>query len=370
MTVRQSWVIAILVLVGTVFAFNFIGKGKERVKKDIDASVKVAMYQVIKNDKLPLTIEASGQLKPKNTYDMYSEVTGVLKASRKEFRTGTTFRKGELMISIDDSEVKAQLYSQRSEFQNLITSLLPDIKIEFPAEFDKWESYLNSFEIEKSTKILPEVASNKEKYFVSGKKIFTQFYSIKNLEARYAKYNLRAPFTGIVTETNLKPGGLVRSGQKMGVFSNMDSYELEISVKSKDAGFINLKDEVDIFSSDRSKTWKGKVVRINGAIDLNSQTVSIFVETKGEGLKAGMYLDVAMKSTPIDNATLLPRNIIHNNNFIYLIRDNTLVEYEINSVKVNEKSVMVDNLKNDDLLLVRNISGAFSGMEVNPKLIK
>jgi multidrug efflux pump subunit AcrA (membrane-fusion protein) len=370
MTVRKSWIIAVAIIVTTFFAFRSISKAKQKVKKTGKEVVKVAIYKVVKNQKLPLIVEASGQLKPKHTFDMYSEVTGVLKSGGKEFRTGTKFRKGELMIHIDDSEVKAQLYSQRSEFQNLITSLLPDIKIEFPSEFKKWENYLINFEIEKKIKPLPKVSSKKEKYFVSGKKVFTQYYAIKNLEARYAKYNLYAPFAGIVTETNLKPGGLVRSGQKMGVFSNMESFELEVSVKASDIIYVNIGDNVKIYSSDKTNAWNGKVMRINGAIDLKTQTVSVFVEVNGEGLKAGMYLDVELESMPINHSILLSRNILHNNTFVYLVKDSVLVEYEINPVKFSEKSVMIDNLKDGAKLVFRNIPGAFPGMRVNPKEIK
>jgi len=366
MTVRKTWIIAVLILVGTVFAFKYISKRKKGVKKNIDKVEKVAMYKIVKNEKLPLIVEASGQLAPKNTFDLYSEVTGVLKSGGKEFRTGTRFRKGELMLKIDDSEAKAQLYSQRSDFQNLITSLLTDIKIEFPSEFNKWENYLNNFEIEKSIRPLPKLSSKKEKYFVSGKKVITQYYAIKNLEARYAKYSIRAPFNGVVTETNVKPGGLVRGGQKMGVFSNMDLFELQVSVKASDMRYISVGDNVRILASGVADPWKGKIVRINGAIDLNSQTVSVFIETKGKGLTAGMYLDVEMESMPVNHSTLISRNILHDNTFVYLVKDSTLVEYKINPVKFNEKTVMVDNLNDGDSLVVRNISGSFPGMKVNP----
>ena len=370
MTVRKSWVIAVVVLVATFFAFKLISEGKSGVSKSTKKADKVAMYKIVKNTKQPLVIEASGQLKSKHTYDMYSEVTGVLKVGGKEFRTGTRFRKGELMIRIDDSEVKAQLFSQRSDFQNLVTSIIPDIKIEFPNEFSKWETYLNEFEIENNIKSIPELSSTKEKYFISGKKIFTQYYAIKNLEARYNKYNLRAPFNGVVTQTSLKPGGLVRSGQKMGVFSNMDTFELEVSVKASEAKYINTGDEVEIFSSDYIHTWKGKVVRINGAIDLNSQTVSVFIETKGKDLKDGMYLSVELKSKPIDNAILISRSILHNNSFVYLVKDSALVETKINPVKYNEKTVVVDNILDGAKLVSRNISGSFPGMRVTPKEVK
>ena len=370
MTIRKSWIIAVLVIIATVFTFKYVSKGKDKVKKIGHDTTKVAMVEVVKNIQLPILVTASGQLKSKNTYDMYAEVTGVLKAGGKEFRTGTQFRKGEVMIRIDDSEVQAQLFSQRSEFQNLITSLLTDIKIEFPSEFNKWESYLNSFEIEKNIKGLPEVSSKKEKYFVSGQKVFSQYYSIKNLEARYNKYKLRAPFSGIVTETNIKPGGLVRSGQKMGVFSNMGLYELEISIKASDLKYISIGNDVDIETSDKKEIHKGKIVRINGAIDLNSQTVSVFIDTKGKGLKAGMYLDATIHSSPIDKAVLLSRNILHNNTFIYLVKDSTLVDFEVNPVKFNEKSVLVDNLVDGETYLTRNISGSYPGMKVKPQQVK
>lgn len=370
MTVRKSWVIAAVVLIATIFAFKLISGGKSGVSKNTKKADKVAMYKIVKNTQQPLIIEASGQLKSKHAFGIYSEVTGVLKVGGKEFRTGARFRKGESMIRIDDSEVKAQLFSQRSVFQNLVISIIPDIKIEFPDEFTKWESYLNEYEIEKDIKPLPKLSSTKEKYFISGKKIFSEYYSIKNLEARYSKYNLRAPFNGVVTKTNLKPGGLVRSGQEMGVFSNMSAFELEVSLKTSEAKYINTGDEVEIFSSDHTHTWKGNVVRVNGAIDLNSQTVSVFIETKGKYLKDGMYLSVILKSKPIDHAILISRSILHNNSFVYLIKDSTLVETKINPIKYNEKTVVVDNILDGTKLVSRNISGSFPGMRVIPKEVK
>lgn len=370
MTIRKSWILAILVVVATYFAYSYVSNGKKRMTKNKGETLKVALVETVKNQKLPLTIDASGQLRAKNTFELYSEVTGVLKNEKKEFRTGTIYRKGEIMIRVDDTEAKAQLFSQRSDFMNTVTGILPDIKIEFPSEFEKWKSYLKDFEIEKSIMPLPEVSSDKEKYFVSGKKIFTQFYSIKNLEARYAKYILRAPFNGIVTQTDINPGGLVRSGQKIGVFSNMDIFELEVSVKASDMVYIAVGDDVDIFSHDGKKLAVGKISRINEAIDLNSQTVSVFVETKGKALKAGMYLDVEIQSDPVENALLIERDILHNNTFVYLVKDSILVEKRIEAVKFNKKTVLVNNFTNGDKLVMRNISGAYPGMKVIPKKIK
>jgi len=367
MNFRKSWILAVIIIIVTVFVFRDVSKGKKKMPKTHKESRKVVFYDIIKNQSLPLIIEASGQLNAKNTLDLYSEVTGVLRPSGKEFRTGTIYRKGEVMIRVDDTEVKANLLSQRSEFMNLITSILPDINIEFPQEFDKWKNYLSSFEIEEGIKTLPATATDKEKYFISGKRIFTQYYAIKNLEARYAKYVLRAPFNGIVTQANINPGGLVRSGQKIGVFSNMDLFELEISVKAKEAGHLRIGNLVEIFSHEHNKLSEGKIVRINEAIDLNTQTVAVFIHTSGKELRAGMYLDVEVQTHPIENSSLISRNILHNNTFVYLVEDSALVEFKIHAVKFNNKTVLVDNLSDGSKLVSRSLSGAYPGMNVIPK---
>ena len=367
MNFRKSWILAVIIILVTAFAYQKISEGKKQIPKGHTDSRKVVFYDIVKNQSLPLVVEASGQLNAKNTFDLYSEVTGVLRPSGREFRTGTIYKKGEVMIRVDDTEVKANLLSQRSEFMNLITSILPDIKIEFPEEFDKWKNYLSSFEIEESIKPLPVPATDKEKYFISGKKIFTQYYAIKNLEARYAKYVLRAPFNGIVTEANINPGGLVRSGQKIGVFSNMDLFELEISVKANEADHLKIGDFVEIFSHDHKKLSEGEIIRINEAIDLNTQTVAAFIQTSGKDLRAGMFLDVEIQTDPIDNASLISRDILHNNSFVYLVEDSALVEFKINAVKFNNKTVLVNNIADNAKIVSRSLSGAYPGMKVLPK---
>lgn len=364
---RKSWIIALTLSVITAVAYVKISEAKKKVPKNKTATIAVALYKTVSNEEVAINIQASGKLEAKNTFSLYSEVTGVMLKNRKEFRKGTHYKKGELIYKVDDSEIKGQLYSMRSDFLKTLTSVMPDLRIEFPNEYEKWQKYLNQFEIERTIRTLPILNSDKEKYFVSAKNIFSLYYSIKNLEARFSKYSIRAPFNGVITEANIKPGGLVRSGQNIGTFTNDDEFELEVQVKSRDASHIAVGNAVEVISSDKNKVWSGVITRVNTTLDMNSQTVSVFVETKGEGLKPGMFLDVNIKSTPNDNATHISRSIIHNRKFVYLVKDSTLVEFEINPVKYTEKEVIVDNLIEGEMLVTNNILGAYPGMKVNPK---
>ena len=368
MTVRKTWIIAILLLIAGVFGFNYIAKMKKAPKKQVNKTRVIAPYLVVKNKTIPLTIEGSGQVRAKDRIDIYAEVSGVLQKTHKDFRTGVAFKKGEMMIRIDDSEFRSTLYAQRSDFENLITSLLPDIKLEYPEEFDKWYNYLTSLDINKSLKPLPETKTKKEKFFITGRKVYSSFYSIRNLETRLEKYNIRAPFNGIVTESNVNPGTLIRQGQKIGAFSNNDVYELELSVKAVDANLISIGDKAEIISSDDGTIWNGKVARINPAIDINTQTVSVFVESSDKGLREGMFVKAKIASGSMDNAFEIPRNILVENRWVYVINaDSTLTKSDVNAVRFLDKSVIVSGFSDGTKIVSRNIPGIFPGMKITPQ---
>ena len=186
---------------------------KDRAPKKI---VKTVFVEEVINSTIPITIRANGNLVAKNRIDIYSEVQGVLQPTPKEFRPGNTYQKGEIILKINSEEHFANLQAQKSNLYNSITSIMPDIRLDYPDEYQKWENYLSDFDFNQPTPQLPEINSEKEKFFISGRNIFTSFYNVKNLEVRLSKYNIRAPFNGVLTEAMVNPGALIRVGQKLG----------------------------------------------------------------------------------------------------------------------------------------------------------
>ncbi len=368
MTVRKTWIVAVIILIMGGVGFNYISKMKKAPKKRVNKSKIIAPYMVVKNQTVPLIITSSGQVKAKHRIDIFSEVNGVLLPSKKDFRTGVTFNKGEMMIHIDDTEFKAGLYAKRSDFENLITALLPDLKLEFPNEFDKWYNYLTSLDIDQNLKPLPKVNSKKEKFFVTGRKVYSTYYNIRNLETRLEKYSIRAPFTGVVTESNVNPGTLIRVGQRIGVFSNTDVFEIDLSVKVTDANLIRVGDKAEIISPEDGTVWHGKVTRINAAIDISTQTVSVFVESSEKGLREGMFVKARIESGTVSNVFEIPRSILIENKSIYTIQpDSSLKLIDIDPVRFLNKSVIVKNIPDGTKIVSRNIPGIFPGIKVIPQ---
>ena len=144
---------------------------------------------------------------------------------------------------------------------------MPDLRLDYPEVFPKWQAYLSDFDLDETTPPFPEMTTEKEKYFISGRGILTNYYNVKNMEQRLAKYRISAPFSGVLTEALVTEGTLVRPGQKLGEFINTDIYELEVSISKTFSDLLKVNEEVELVNLDSTKTYKGFVARINGSVD-------------------------------------------------------------------------------------------------------
>ena len=258
------------------------------------------------------------------------------------------------------------MQAQKSEFQNLIASILPDIKLDYPNAYNKWSNYLKAFDMTKPLPTLPEPSSEQEKLFLTGKNIYTTFYKTKNQEIVYQKYVLKAPFNGILTESLVNPGALVRNGQKLGEFINPAQYELEIAISKALIDRIKVGKKVNVSDPENpSKNWEGTVSRINGKINIETQTVQLYVAVNGADLKEGMYLQASIAGQEKLNALEIDRSLLVDENKIYSIApDSSIQLIPVNIVHKTQNTVIVQGVKNGEPILEKPIPGAYSGMKV------
>ena len=327
--------------------------------------VKTVVVDTVQNGNVAIKINANGNLMAKRRLALYAEVQGVFKTGRKLFKGGQNFSAGETIINIDASEYYASVQSAKSDLYNLITSIMPDLRLDYPDIFPKWQSYLANFDLDKGTPKLPEMTSEKEKFFVSGKGILSRYYTIKNLEQRLGKYRIRAPFRGVLTEALVTEGTLIRQGQKLGEFINTSSYELEVAIGKTYSDLLRIGKTVELKDLDGNKSYVGKVVRINGKVDQASQTITAYIEVKGDDLKEGMFLEAILNAKDEENAIEIDRGLLQDDDKIYVVRDSILDIIDVKPVYFSDKKVIVKEVPNGQVIVSKPIVGAYPGMEVS-----
>jgi len=361
-------IISIILGIGLIIIAVFIVKAmvaaNQKPERKAKKIVKTVFVDIVKNKDIPITIKVNGNLVAKNKIEIFSEVQGVLQATSKEFKAGVAYKKGEVILKINNEEEYATLQAQKSNLYNTITSIMPDVRLDFPEQYEKWRNYLTGFDFNKPIPGLPQTNSEKEKFFVSSRNIYTTYYNVKNLEVRLRKYTIRAPYNGILTDALVNPGSLVRPGQKLGEFIDPKMYEMEVAINASYSDLLKKGNSVTLKTLDNSQSWEGKIIRVNGRVDQASQTVKTFIQVSGKGLKEGMYLEAHLVAKHEENAYEIARQLLINNSKVFVLEDSVLALAKVTPVYFKDKMVVVKGLKEGTVILSKPVPGAYFGMAV------
>ena len=359
-----SSLLGVVLIGGSIAIASNIISANKRERPTAQKVVKPVFVLEAKNTEVPIKVLTNGRLTAKRRVQLFAEVQGILKPASKLYRPGQNYQKGDLLLSIDDTEFRASVQSAQSNFINVLTTSLADIEIDFPQYFQKWMDYLNAIDMDKPLPELPEFNSPQEAFFMNGRGIPNAYYNVLNLQTRLAKYKIRAPFTGSLASTSITEGSLVRVGQNLGSYIESGVYELEVAVPSGYSSILKLGRTVALELLEGNQTYQGRVTRINPAIDSNTQSISVFVEVESEDLREGQYLRAVLDAAPAENAIEIDRSLLVDQRQIYTVEDTLLKLMDVEVVHLTDQKAVVRGVEDGMLIIRKPVAGAFADMLV------
>lgn len=359
-------VFGLVIVLASVFIAKLIIDSNNRKRPTPKKVIKSVFVQKVQNGSVPIIIPANGNLTAKRRVEIYSEVQGIFRPGAKLFKPGQRYSEGQVFINIDESEYNATVQSAKSNLYNSITSIMADLRLDFPDVYPKWKSYLDGFDLSKPTPVLPKMSNEKENFFISGRGIVSSYYNVKNLEQRLTKYSLTAPFDGILVEALVTEGTLIRNGQKLGEFIDPGTYEMEVAVGKSFAGLLKVGEKVELNDLENTQSYTGTVSRVNGNVDATTQTITAFIEVKSKNLKEGMFLEANLEAKSEENAIEISRSLLQDGDQIFVVRDTVLDLINVNPVFFSDKNVVLKNIPNGTTILSKPVPGAYAGMQVKP----
>jgi len=358
--------LGVLLIIASVYVSKLIISNKNTIRKAPPKVIKTVYVDTVLNSTIPIIIPANGNLIAKRRLEIYSEVQGIFKPASKLFKPGEKYNKNEIFITINNTEYYSSVQSAKSNLYNSIVSIMADLRLDFPDIYPKWQDYIKSFDLDKTTPKLPKMSSEKENYFITGRGIVSNYYSVKNLEERLTKYTIKAPFKGILTESLVTEGTLIRNNQKLGEYIDPTIYEMEVSLGKNYASLLKIGENVQLNNLENTKKYTGKISRINGSVNTDTQTIAVFIEIKNSSLKEGMYLEAKLNAKNEPNAIEINRSLLLDENKIFIVRDNVLDIMEVTPTYFSETKVVLKNIPDKTIILSNPFPGAFVGMSVKP----
>lgn len=326
--------------------------------------VQAVAVQEVQNSALELTVPITGKLRANRRMDLFAEVSGVLQRNAKPFKEGTAFTAGEVLLDMDDREARNNLLAQKSQLLNSVTQALPDLQLDYPSSYKRWQDWTNAFNLNQPLPELPEPANQQERFFISARNIPNLYYNIKSAEVRLSKYRVLAPFSGVLANVTIDEGALVRGGQKLGELTQPGIFELEAAISVQQAARTNVGDTVALTSPDVPGQWTGRVVRMSNQLNQSTQSVQVFVQVESDRLREGMYLEGSIRTSREPNVLSISRSLLHNNQVFVVEQDSLLRTHPVNVVQFTEDQAIVSGLQNGQKLVTTNVAGAYDGMVV------
>ncbi len=360
-----SAIVTLLMIAVSAFAYTKLSSKKESTVSEqkqeaIIRSVDVKQFEL---GEIASTIEVDGRISAFEKINVAAEVTGKLLAGNK-FREGTYFKKGDLLFQIESSDEQYSLFAQRSSLLNAITQMMPDLKFDYPQSFQNWKNYLDAFDLERPVKALPAIQNDQEKYFIAGKNIFNIFYSIKSMEDRMGNFNIYAPFSGVFLSVNAFPGSLVSPGMNLGQIMNTSRFELVAPMAMENLKYISTGQKIELHASDLGKTWNATVNRVSNQIDQATQSIPVYFDVQGKGLKDGIFVKGVLEGSSIGQACKIPRNLLIDQNHVYVFENGKATKRQVEIVSRIDQMVVVRGISSNDQIISSGVNNLYDGQEV------
>ena len=350
-------VVALIILLGGSAALSklFVSMKPEpprRPEMEIKRSVKA---ETVKYEDITSAVTRTGRVTSSSEVMLVSEASGKIEKGDVVLREGTSFHKGQLLAEIYKDEVELALKARKSRFLTTITTMLPDIKVDYPNEYEAYLTFFNSIDIEKDLPELPESNDEKLKIFLASRNVLSEYYGILQDEKRLSRHSLYAPFNGTFTEVNFEVGGYVNTGGQIAKMIRTDQLEIEVPVENTQSEWIKIGDRVMVADNPEGKGKPGMVARKSNFVEMNTQMRSIFVKVPNSAkdeLLPGEYWEVTFPGQKIDSAMEIPRSAIFNSNEVFIVVDGRLKKRTVNIIKVNENTLIFNGLDEGEKIVV------------------
>ncbi len=332
---------------------------------------RLVRVEEVRNGEVVAEVPVEGRVEAVDRIDVLAEVGGVLMAGGKEFREGVAFRKGEVLLRIDDSEARAALTGSRATFLQSLAGALADFRMDFPERAAVWEGWARSIRPERTLPEMPDPGSDRERFFWANRGVLGSYHSIRSSEERLAKYTVRAPFDGVVATALVDPGALVRAGTPVGTLVGGSSLELRSALRADYLEVVEVGDAVTFADGSGQEVARGRIARITRNIDAASQAATVYCSLSATGkgtsqLRDGMYLNGKVRGRLFKDAVAVHPGIFSAGNAgVWCIgAKGELVDQPVAVAFLSAEVAIVRGVPDGTRVLASPVAGARAGLAV------
>lgn len=246
-------------------------------------------------------ISAVGTLLANESVTIRPEVAGRVAAIH--FREGQPVAAGARLVTLDAAEVQAQLAASRADER------LAAQRAERAAELRE-KNFISQQAMDDAREAHKKTTARRQED-----------------EARLAKTEIRAPFSGMVGLRQVSAGAYLKAGEDIVRLDRIDAMKLDFRVPEVYLGKISGEQPVSVrVDAFPDQKFSGRVYAIETALDEKTRTALLRARVPNPGgkLRPGMFVRVALDLGSRSNAVLVPEQVLvprGDKNYVFRVVD-------------------------------------------------
>lgn len=298
----------------------------------------------ITTSKLDNVVVITGSVQANESLELKSETAG--KITRIYFEEGRAVKKGDLLLQVNDVEIKAELTKQ------------------------KFNKKLNEGIEFRQRKLLEKEAISQEEYDNALNKLNTSQADIAVLEAQEEKTKIRAPFDGIIGLRYVSEGALIATSTPIATLYNISPAKIEFSIPGRYSMQVKPGQKINFTVESDTSVFVGQVYAIEPQIDANTRTLKIRAlaeNTKGL-LIPGQFVRVELILGVTDKAIMVPTEAVIpelNGHKVFISKNGKAQEVMVQTgIRKNILLEIVSGLHPNDTLITTGILQLKNGLDI------
>jgi membrane fusion protein (multidrug efflux system) len=270
------------------------GCGKKSTAKAFAAAEQVQPVEVTNVSRRDLVESLSlvGSLAANESAQLRAEIAGQVRAV--QFQEGDHVTKDQVLVRIDDAELRAQVAQAEAAFH------LAELNLKRSANLTEAKSMSQA----EADRILSEHASAEA--------------ALSLLRVRLAKTEIKAPFDGVVGARTVSPGDYITAATVITTLDDLSRMKIEFQVPERflakvgsGARFV-VSSRSDTSGNGQTTQIPGEVYFVSSSIDraTRSSQVKGFLTDVPRELRPGMFANVSLTLSVKQNALTVPEGAI------------------------------------------------------------
>ena len=275
---RNRYILGLLIL--ALFASSCGNKDKKLVA-DNSPAVEVKV-NTVKEERGNSSLSASGKIEAVNSANLSTRMMGYV--NKIFVQVGDKVRNGQLLLRINNADISAKLAQ--------VNAGITEATAGFTNAEKDFRRYTNLFqENSASQKELDDITAS---YNMAKARLEAAEQMKNEVNAQLSYANIRAPFSGVVTNKFIKEGDMANPGTPLLEVEAPGNFQILAMVPESEIQQIKAGTEVDVLIKSLNESVKGKVTEVStSAKNTGGQyLVKVVLDRTKKKLLSGMYATV------------------------------------------------------------------------------